>query len=117
MVLQFNMPNQQQGQMLPVTDVGNLQNGRSVSMVSLNALNIPQQNLYPNLPSDTQSIYSEVNPYGPPQGYLGNLGNMGTGGNLGSQANLPGMGLKVMDTLHTVGGNSGSGIMLANNQE
>ncbi|CAL4079786.1 unnamed protein product, partial [Meganyctiphanes norvegica] len=115
MVLQFNMPGQQQNQMLPVSDVGNLQGGRSVSMVSLNALNVPQQNLYPNLPSDTQSIYSEVNPYGPPQGYLGNLG---PAGNIGNAANLPpGMGLKMMEGLQHVGGNGGSGIMLANNQE
>jgi len=115
MVLQFNVPpNQQQGQMLPVSDVGNLQSGRSVSMVSLNALNVPQANLYPNLPSDTQSIYSEVNPYGPPLGYVG---NQGLGGNLGSSANLPGMGLKMMDGQYNLGGNGGSGIMLANNQE
>ncbi|XP_068244155.1 proton channel OtopLc-like isoform X4 [Palaemon carinicauda] len=68
MVLQLNL----QHGLPPITGIPNTGAPRSISMVSLNA-NQPVAHIYPNLPSDAQSIYSEVgNLYAnPAAGYLG----------------------------------------------
>ncbi|XP_064115664.1 proton channel OtopLc-like isoform X2 [Macrobrachium nipponense] len=69
MVLQLNL----QHALPPITGINHVTGApRSISMVSLNA-HQPVAHLYPNLPSDTQSIYSEVgNAYSnTASGYLG----------------------------------------------
>ncbi|KAK7069901.1 hypothetical protein SK128_023396 [Halocaridina rubra] len=91
MVLQLNL----HGAMPTIAGLTNSAGARSVSMVSLNT-NQPVAQLYPNLHSDAQSIYSEVGmPYGNPSG--GYIGGIHLGSTLESQGTLPGVGLKVVD--------------------